>query len=137
MTDGPLLAGKQLSQAMEETLTHAPLTCTRLTSSPEPRVMAATSALQRPCAGEGWVAIGDAALARDPLCGEGIASALRSGWDGGGHVLDALAGNPDVWRESARRVEATAQRYANEWKLAYQAQPRWSDRPFWAARTRL
>ena len=44
-----------------------------------PRLVTAESALLSPIAGEGWLAVGDAAASFDPLSSHGIGAALWSG----------------------------------------------------------
>ena len=57
-----------------------------------PRVLPAeTSRLDR-IAGPGWLALGDAAAAYDPLSSYGIGSAMGSGFYAGQAIADSLAG---------------------------------------------
>ena len=55
---------------------------------------AETSRLDR-IAGEGWLALGDAAAAYDPLSSNGIGSAMGSGFYAGHAIADTLAGNAE------------------------------------------
>jgi len=57
-------------------------------------VIAADSYRKRPCHGPGWLAAGDAASAWDPLSGQGIEKALRSGLRAAAAV-DAMLGTRD------------------------------------------
>src|SRR4029434_5980516 len=41
----------------------------------------ARSSLRRTAMADGWVAVGDALMAFDPLCGRGVTEALRSGME--------------------------------------------------------
>ena len=53
----------------------------------QPRVVAATSTISNPIAGDGWVAVGDAASTIDPLSSRGILYAIRSGHDAASAIL--------------------------------------------------
>jgi flavin-dependent dehydrogenase len=71
------------------------------------RRFAAGSSRLAAIAGEGWLAIGDAAFAHDPLAGNGIAAALASGVDGAAVIADWLTGAPAALAAHARmRLEA-------------------------------
>ena len=73
-------------------------------------------------AGEGWLAIGDAAVAHDPLSGHGIAAALRSGFDGAAAMLAWLSGNKRALRMHAEIRDAAWRAYIDG-LAAYYAQP--------------
>ena len=97
-------------------------------------VKCAASAALQCCAGADWIAVGDAGLSRDPLSGDGIAAALRSGWDGAGTILAAYRGEARAWVDAKERNEQIIDHYLKVHASSYSAQPRWSDMPFWAAR---
>lgn len=85
-----------------------------------------------PCAGPGWIAIGDAALARDPIGGDGLTSALRSACEGADFVTRALNGDAAAWAEAAAHTDRIARRYEERRLNLYGlARPRWPDSPFW------
>lgn len=85
-----------------------------------------------PCVGPGWIAIGDAALARDPIGGDGLTSALRSACEGADFVARALNGDDAVWGEAADHTNRIALRYeARRLELYRLARPRWPTSPFW------
>ncbi|WP_051249146.1 NAD(P)/FAD-dependent oxidoreductase [Inquilinus limosus] len=86
-------------------------------------------ALDPPC-GAGWVACGDAALAFDPVAGQGLFNALRSGLAAAEMVAGAMAGGAEAGRyvdEMARVAEI----YAMRRRALYRAERRWADRSFW------
>jgi flavin-dependent dehydrogenase len=94
----------------------------------------ARSGIRRVVVCDGWVAIGDAAMAFDPLCGRGVAEALRSGIEVAEWLLQSSPaqenGVPDWVGETARRFnEYCAQRLSN-----YGREGRWIDLPFWRRR---
>jgi flavin-dependent dehydrogenase len=102
---------------------------------PSPLVRsAATVALDR-VYGEGWLATGDASSAFDPLSGQGITNALRSG------ILAAFAVGDTLCHNSAAalvRYEAIQQKqrasFARTHREHYSREQRWSQEPFWSRR---
>lgn len=83
----------------------------------------------------GVVPVGDAAIARDPLCGQGIERAVTSGLAAA--RLLSLGLSPatcaDIWR--AQLVEEW-QSYLRERERTYELETRWPAHPFWASRQR-
>ncbi len=135
MTDAKALTGKRYREVMEAALMYAPLTRARLANLPEACCVGVASSGMRPSAGEGWIAVGDAALARDPLSGEGLASALRSAREGARTIVSALEGDLSAWQTASERAAAAVARYRNQKALAYRmAQHRWPTERFWARR---
>lgn len=94
----------------------------------EPVVVAVGGHLLRPCAGPGWLAVGDAALAVDPLSGGGVAFALRSA-ELGAEAL--LRGDTERY---AKFVHDTAAEYGRGHARVYGAETRFPGEPFWRAR---
>jgi flavin-dependent dehydrogenase len=79
-------------------------------------------------AGAGWVAIGDAALAHDPLSGQGLAHALLTGLRGG----EALRRNETEAYADARSRDCTA--YLQTRRDIYRRETRWPASSFWRRR---
>ena len=101
---------------------------------PAVRVVAAgTSRLAEP-AGPGWVAVGDAAMAFDPLSGEGICAALRSGVSGARVAERMLSGTVDAHREHVTDAARTFEDYLRMRTYYYGQGRRW-DTEFWRRRT--
>ena len=96
----------------------------------EPAVVAVGGHLLRPCAGPGWLAVGDAALAVDPLSGGGVPFALRSAALAAEVLLGGDAG------EYRRFVEDSAAAYRETHDRIYRAETRFSRASFWRARQR-
>ena len=106
-----------------------------LAPAAEPLVRPAGTQHAEPVCGSDWLAAGDAALALDPLCGHGIASALRSGIFAAYAAGDWLAG---------RRVEGLARYewfidcarsgYLRAYARYYGDEGRWPDCVFWQRR---
>ncbi len=87
-------------------------------------------------AGDGWLAIGDAALSIDPLSGEGLRLALASAEVAATAIAAGRASDPGAFRRFSRRHrhEAAAQR--RHAMAAYQpAAKRFPLDPFWQRRS--
>jgi 2-polyprenyl-6-methoxyphenol hydroxylase-like FAD-dependent oxidoreductase len=105
-----------------------------------PQRTAANSSYLEPCCDErmGWWAVGDAALAFDPLSSQGIITALKSGYLLG-HFLAKKTGcslNESAAQDSYSMQEfytGIRMKYERE-KLYYYTRPRRFDGNFWARR---
>lgn len=87
--------------------------------------------------GEGWLRVGDAAMAADPLSGNGIFQSLSSALQAPMVVhtlLNHPADAPHALRFHTERVQGLFQRFARIGRDFYAQEARWADRPFWAAR---
>lgn len=80
--------------------------------------------------GDGWLAVGDAALAFDPIAGQGLFNALRTGLAAAAALLAATPSALPAYGAELARVAAI---YAGRRAALYQAETRWADRPFWQA----
>jgi flavin-dependent dehydrogenase len=100
-----------------------------------PVLAPAAGQVAEPAAQDDLIPVGDAAAAFDPLCGQGVARALRSGVFAAYAVTDRLLRNDaaGLWRyrawlaSEARACEAGLREF-------YGADPRWLDQPFWRRR---
>jgi len=91
--------------------------------APVRRVDAGSARLDR-AGGDGWLAIGDAAMAVDPIASQGLVMALATGLAAGETSLDDYAAFIDTsWRAYARMRRA-----------CYAAERRWANAPFWRRR---
>lgn len=94
----------------------------------------ARSSIRQVVMSDGWVAIGDAAMAFDPLCGRGITEALAAGVEAADWFLQSCpageAGLP-LWigRVAQRFNDYCAQRLA-----VYGRETRWAGSLFWQRR---
>lgn len=98
------------------------------------RVLPAASSRLDVIAGDGWLALGDAAAAYDPLSSHGVASAMGSGYYAGHAIADTLAGRPaarDAYLAVMQRTYAT---YLDLLRTHYARERRWPDDPFWRRR---
>ena len=89
--------------------------------------------LDTPC-GAGWISCGDAALSFDPIAGQGLFNALRSGMAAAEVVAGALAGRaePGGYIDEMAQV---AHIYAGRRRELYRAEQRWAARRFWQGQT--
>lgn len=90
--------------------------------------VSAASHYLEPCTGPGWIAVGDAALAVDPLSSGGVAFALRSAARAAGIVTGA---DPTVYRHE---VSVAGARYRQLRRDVYSWEPRFADTTFWRQR---
>lgn len=81
-----------------------------------------------PAAGPGWVAVGDAALAHDPLSGQGLVHALLTGMRG----AEALRRGETTTYANARARECNL--YLRARRDVYRLETRWARSPFWRRR---
>ena len=102
-----------------------------------PRVFSARShRLRRRDERGAWLAVGDAALAVDPISGSGVVRALRTARAAADTVLAVLSGHttePIEAYETDRDQECTA--YLRERAMYYGIEQRWSSSPFWQRRS--
>jgi 2-polyprenyl-6-methoxyphenol hydroxylase-like FAD-dependent oxidoreductase len=78
----------------------------------------------------GFRAVGDAAMAFDPIAGNGVARALRSAVDAAGEIDAVLGGSPMTESVPVGRFVADLDRRARYYLL----ESRWPDAPFWVRR---
>ncbi len=94
---------------------------------------AGTARLDR-VSGDGWTAVGDAAVSFDPLSSQGIFTALFTGLRAGQAIDRALAGSAAELAAYADRLQEIERAYLHHRRLYYAAEDRWPDRPFWQRR---
>jgi flavin-dependent dehydrogenase len=93
---------------------------------------ASSSALDR-VFGEGWIACGDAAMALDPISGQGLVGALA-----GGLVAAQAICSSDTstqMRRIATRHADVLRIYKRRRTAAYRREHRWPEQPFWATQS--
>ena len=96
-----------------------------------------TPILCREAVGDNWIRVGDAAMAVDPLSGNGIFQALSSALQAPA-VINTLLQQPQN-RSLAKqfyqqRVDHLFHRFARIGRDFYASEERWWDNPFWATR---
>ena len=96
-----------------------------------------TAILSPQVCGEHWIRIGDAAMAVDPLSGNGIFQSLSSALQAP-TVINTLLRKPErsalAQRFHQQRVEQLFLRFARIGRDFYADEQRWQDEPFWQAR---
>lgn len=91
---------------------------------------ARTDWLETP-AGPGWLAVGDAAFASDPLGSQGLLRALDTAEKAAATIV-SLAANMDRGTSSYCEVQiADRSRFLRDRQSFYEAERRWPDAPFW------
>jgi flavin-dependent dehydrogenase len=84
--------------------------------------------------GEGWLALGDAAAAYDPLSSHGIGSAMGSGFYGGQAIADLLAGREEARWAYLDLMQNAYGAYLDLQRRCYAQERRWPEAPFWRRR---
>jgi flavin-dependent dehydrogenase len=95
-----------------------------------PRVVAAASSRLDCVSGPGWLAVGDAAMAFDPLSSQGLMRALASGIRAG----EALNGRLAATREYDIRANDVFRNYMRQRAVYYGREQRWPQSDFWRRR---
>jgi flavin-dependent dehydrogenase len=87
--------------------------------------------------GANWLRVGDAAMAADPLAGNGIFQSLTSALQAPA-VVHTLLARPEraalALRFHQQRVEQLFLRFARTGRDVYMLEQRWANQPFWRAR---
>ena len=95
----------------------------------------ASTAVLSSFGGDGWRATGDAVASCDPLAGQGITSALRSGILASYATADALLGKSSTGLqryEAILRAQFTG--FRRQHRVHHDRERRWRDQPFWQRR---
>ena len=99
-----------------------------------PRMVAANSSYLDRAAGDGWLAVGDAAVSLDPLSSQGIFTALYTGMEAGHALAEQLNGSTDIIGKYNDQVGAIYAAYLKNRSIYYGLEGRWRERPFWRRR---
>lgn len=103
----------------------------------EPQARASTAVLNEVVTGEDWIRVGDAAIAVDPLSGNGVFQSLSSALQAPA-VIRTMLRSPQrraLARDfHQRRIEQLFHRFARIGRDFYASETRWVDAPFWRAR---
>jgi flavin-dependent dehydrogenase len=105
-----------------------------LSASTRTRVCAAGASRLPAVTGPDWLAIGDAAMAFDPLASQGLFNALYTGFTSADAVRRILAGDAHAVDEMNRSVEPVWSAYLDTSRHVYGSERRWADSPFWQGR---
>lgn len=85
-------------------------------------------------AGQDWLAIGDAALAFDPLASQGLLNSLYTGLQGAACALRHLGGDDGALPGWASHLAGIRHAYTRNLARYYALERRWKDEPFWRRR---
>lgn len=103
----------------------------------EPHARTSTPILHAAVTGDGWIRVGDAAMAVDPLSGNGIFQALSSALQAPA-VIGTLLHDPVraalARRFHEQRIEHLFLRFARIGRDFYAQESRWAGQPFWSVR---
>lgn len=141
-TDADLLLGTQ-SKGKRETLmerTRSVKELSELLSSvgfvPEAsdRLAIAHSATLNVCVGEGWLAVGDAAISFDPLSSQGLFNALFTGLSGAEAAERHLRRDSSPLDEYSQIIRGIGDFYQAHLSFYYGSETRWPGAPFWRRR---
>lgn len=90
----------------------------------------------RSAVGDGWLAVGDAAMSFDPLSSQGLFNALVTGIEGGRALIARLStkDGADPASGYADMLGAVWHTYRRHHALYYGMEARWADQPFWRRR---
>jgi flavin-dependent dehydrogenase len=95
---------------------------------------AASHRLERAAARGRWLAVGDAAMAVDPLSGSGLVRALLSGEAAATAIAHWLVGRREPTDAYERWLDVRFAEYWSERGAYYAHEQRWPDAPFWSRR---
>ena len=84
--------------------------------------------------GPGWIATGDAAQSRDPLSGDGVLTALRSGRLAAQTLIASGHCGPAVFDAYTTVLDDDWSTYLELRQTFYSFENRWADQPFWRRR---
>ncbi len=136
MTDADLYARGVLrsdcfwqEQLDKARFTRARVPAVRLESPPI--VVAANSFRTDPPSGRNWLAVGDAAVAFDPLSSQGISKALQSGLEGARAAAGHLSGDDTLLHDYSARISGGFERYLQVRRAYYGKEGRWRRSAFW------
>lgn len=95
---------------------------------------AANSSFSTHGAGHAWLAIGDAALAFDPLSSQGMFNALTTALLAKQCIYQTLEGNGNATSAYAQSLSKVCNAYQRNLSEVYQSETRWPESPFWKRR---
>lgn len=97
-----------------------------------PRLNLAHSGRLQHFSGEGWLAVGDAAMSFDPLSSQGILSAMQSGTKAAQMVV-----TDGAWSRAKidRWYQPLWEEFFNRRSIYYSMERRWRNAPFWQRRS--
>ncbi|PWU12310.1 MAG: hypothetical protein C5B50_21695 [Verrucomicrobia bacterium] len=120
-----------------ELLASAPLTSERANGfriPPPAHLFPAATLIRQPVAGADWIAVGDAALAFDPLSGQGVIKSIDCGMKAAATIARHLKGDSSALAEYETWVKDSHRTYLTERSQFYRSVQRWPQARFWKRR---
>jgi flavin-dependent dehydrogenase len=99
-----------------------------------PRILASHTVRLTRVTGDGWLAVGDSAVAFDPLASHGIAMAMGCGFNAATAIVEYLAGRREAMHDYERLIDRAFASYLLMHHEAYVREQRWSHEEFWRRR---
>jgi flavin-dependent dehydrogenase len=97
-------------------------------------VVSAGSLVRHPVVGANWIATGDAALAFDPLSGQGVLKSIETGTRCAEAIAGYFAGAADAFQSYDNWVQETYQAYLAVRRQFYGTVLQWPNSQFWQRR---
>lgn len=110
------------------------LSCVGFAPETSEELTIAHSATLNACAGEGWLAVGDAAISFDPLSSQGLLNALFTGLAGAEAAERFLRRKSTTLDEYSQIIRGIADSYHAHLNFYYATETRWPRAPFWRRR---
>ena len=135
MTDSDLWM--ENARKWDELLQQAPLTFDRAGCRqipPPSQIVSAASVVRSPVTGPGWMAIGDAAFAFDPLSGQGVFKSIDTGVRCGSAISKYFDGDASALAEYETWVQESYGAYLSMRAQFYASVVRWPESRFWKRR---
>lgn len=98
------------------------------------RVSGANSSRLEPVYGSGWLAVGDAAAACDPLSGDGVHRSLVAGSNAAAAIVSDETGNREALLKYAEKSGEEFEAYLRMRQKYYRSESRWPGSLFWERR---
>ncbi|MEP6573303.1 MAG: FAD-dependent monooxygenase [Gemmatimonadota bacterium] len=138
LSDADLYPGDRRSiEGWRNLLMLAPHTERRVGGSPLVgglRVGSARTSRLAAIAGRDWLAVGESAMALDPLSSAGVHRALTDGLEGAEAIEQHLSGDVGAPIQHARASHALFEQYLQLRRMYYRHERRWAESPFWRRR---
>jgi flavin-dependent dehydrogenase len=106
----------------------------RLEVPPRIHIVSAASVVHTPVTGANWITIGDAALAFDPLSGQGVFKSIATGIESSSIIVRHLEGDSTALPEYESWIGVRCQSYLSERTRFYSNVARWPESCFWKRR---
>lgn len=100
-----------------------------------PFIFPANSSRLDRASGEGWLAIGDSAMAFDPLSGQGVYRAVKGGYTSAKLLGAHLTGDTSALVDYAANIEQVFNAYLSMKNDIYSTIGKWRESVFWQRRT--